>query len=255
MSSLLQLSTVLLALFAPTAAQGLKPGQLTDFVTFGDSYTDIVNIGDGGVAWPVYAAGYANLTLHHSPSRFGFDPKRTLYTQWIGTNDVGVYSLLTGSNAASIVDVTECMIEWVKVLYKSGARNFLLQNMIPLQTTILYSPDSYPNKFFNTERNTTEWAVSIRELPVDASRRAPTLPGAHIAPLNVTGAVLSCVFPLNSDEGTCTQVDGTDRDSYLWWDELHPSEQADRIVAREIAKTMSGQGSQWRLGSAKHTTV
>ncbi len=65
------------------------------------------------------------------------------------------------------------------------------------------------------------------------------------APLNVTGAVLSCVFPLNSDDGTCTQVNGTDRDSYLWWDELHPSEQADRIVAREIAKTMTGQGSQW----------
>ncbi|KAF9010971.1 GDSL lipase/acylhydrolase [Hymenopellis radicata] len=298
------LSTVLLALFAPIAAQGIKPGQLTDFVTFGDSYTDIVNVGDGGIAWPVYAAGYANLTLHpfaksggtcsnlltprpfpsifesQLPAYFNaslnLNPKRTLYTQWIGTNDVGVYSLLTGSNAASIVDVTECMIEWVKVLYKSGARNFLLQNMIPLQTTILYAPDSYPNKFFNTERNTTEWAVSIRELVLSGNKLsqlmlqdlAPTLPGAHIgifdshslfqdmfdnpakylngtAPLNVTGAVLSCVFPLNSDEGTCTQVDGTDRDSYLWWDELHPSEQADRIVAREIAKTMSGQGSQW----------
>jgi phospholipase/lecithinase/hemolysin len=29
-------------------------------------------------------------------------------------------------------------------------------------------------------------------------------------------------------------------DSYLWYDELHPSEQADRIIANEFAKVVSG---------------
>ena len=40
------------------------------------------------------------------------------------------------------------------------------------------------------------------------------------APLNTTGAVHACVFQLHEDEtsnGTCTDVVGTDRDSFLWY--------------------------------------
>lgn len=39
------------------------------------------------------------------------------------------------------------------------------------------------------------------------------------APLNVTAASHACVFQLNestSDTGVCTDVTGTDADSYLW---------------------------------------
>ena len=39
------------------------------------------------------------------------------------------------------------------------------------------------------------------------------------APLNVTGAVHSCVYQLNestSDPGVCTDAVGTDQDSFLW---------------------------------------
>ncbi len=88
------------------------------------------------------------------------------------------------------------------------------------------------------------------------------------APLNVTGAVNTCVFQVgDSDENVCTLINGSDRDSYLWcvlvmlsglinfntegghgtdrFDELHPSEQADRNVAREIANIIEGKGSRW----------
>lgn len=142
-------------------AVGIPPKQIKNLVTFGDSYTDIVNIGDGGVAWPVYAARYAklslfpyarsgatcsnNLTPRPFPSLFEsqlpayfsaagngslkIDPKETIYSLWIGTNDVGANALLTGSGDVSIVDVSACMVNWVKVLYASGARNFLFQNV------------------------------------------------------------------------------------------------------------------------------
>lgn len=33
-------------------------------MTFGDSYTDVVNVNDGGVAWPTYVASYASVALH-----------------------------------------------------------------------------------------------------------------------------------------------------------------------------------------------
>jgi hypothetical protein len=84
---------------------------------------------------------------------------------------------------------------------------------------------------------------------------------------NVTGTVNTCVFQLgDSDESVCTLVNGTDRDSYLWWvplrhhgvietraedsgmrrfNELHPSEQADRVVAGEIANIIETKGSRW----------
>lgn len=36
------------------------------------------------------------------------------------------------------------------------------------------------------------------------------------APLNVTGAVNTCVYEIGGTVGNCTQVTGTDVDSYLW---------------------------------------
>ncbi|KAJ7723270.1 GDSL lipase/esterase [Mycena maculata] len=291
-------------------AVGVRPSQIKNLVTFGDSYTDVVVTGDQATAWPVYAAEYAhvnlhpfaragatcsnNLTFRPFPPVFGsqlptyFTEKGngsisvpeddTIYTLWIGTNDLGVSALLTGSDpGVSLVEVTACMVDWVKVLYENGARNFIFQNMIPLELTILYSANSYPNRYWAFERNTTEWSITMTEMTRSGNRLtqlmlqtlAPTLPGSHIAlfdshalfqdmydhpalylngtaPLNVTGAWDSCVYPLGGI-GTpdCTIANGTARDSFLWTDELHPSEQADRIVAREIALTLEGKGSQW----------
>lgn len=56
-SSLLTLAA---AKFAD-AANG--PSQLNTLVTFGDSYTDVVNTAVNATAWPVYAASYAHATL------------------------------------------------------------------------------------------------------------------------------------------------------------------------------------------------
>lgn len=85
------------------------------------------------------------------------------------------------------------------------------------------------------------------------------------APLNVTGAVNSCVFELRGTTADCVLVSGPARDSFLWlvtptegnqpranydwsirrFDELHPSEQADRIVAREVAASIQGKKNRW----------
>jgi phospholipase/lecithinase/hemolysin len=149
----------------PGSRQGPRPGQIKNIITFGDSYTDVVNTGDGGVAWPVYAAGYANLTLfpfarsgatcsnnitfRPFPSVFEsqipdflqqrknataplrrINQKESIYTLWIGTNDVGSNALLTHPNNVSIVDTTRCAINWVKTMYAFGARNFIFQNVV-----------------------------------------------------------------------------------------------------------------------------
>ncbi|KAG2130906.1 carbohydrate esterase family 16 protein [Suillus clintonianus] len=308
-----KLAFALLALGTPSWAVGVTPGQIKNFVTFGDSYTDssYYPTADGGYAWPTWAAMYGDLNLYGFarsgatcsnlltyrpfPPIMGWqlpaylnetkngtlelDPKETMYTIWIGTNDLGANALITGSNApsTSIVQVRQCAIDVLKTLYESGARNFIMQNILPLDLTILYSNYSYPSRYWDLERNTTEWNVYMKEL-VRAGNEitslmldalVPTLPGAHIAsfdsyalftdmynnpqnyfngtaPYNVTGCINSCVYTTNSTAApTCTVANGTDRDSFLWYDELHPSQQSDRIVAREITAVMKGEQNQW----------
>jgi phospholipase/lecithinase/hemolysin len=147
-----------LALSIPVHGKG-RPQHIKNLVTFGDSYTDIVYTGDASVAWPVYVAGYANISLYPFarsggtcsnnltyrpfPSVFEsqipqylqekaslmLDPQETIYSLWIGTNDLGGNALVSGNDQASIVDVATCMVNWVKVLYQSGARYFLFQNV------------------------------------------------------------------------------------------------------------------------------
>ncbi|KAL5528983.1 hypothetical protein ACEPAG_4957 [Sanghuangporus baumii] len=301
---------------AQAAAAGkrwLSPNQIKSIVTFGDSYTDVNLTGDNGTAWPVYAAEYGHFNLFpfaqsgatcsnnltyrpaHSvmesqlPLYFTevqngtlhLDPAGTLYSLWIGTNDVGVYALWTGdqSPGVTLVDVIKCATGWVRVLYESGARNFLFQNMLPLEKTVLYSNTSYPNRYFTREHNATEWSVFMTEQTATGNalaklmleQYASSLPGAHIglfdshslfsdiisnpseylngtAPPNVVTPIRSCVYQLNentTDTGDCTIVNGTDRDSYLWFDELHPSEQADRIVAREYTNAALRKSDRW----------
>lgn len=66
-------------------------------------------------------------------------------------------------------------------------------------------------------------------------------PGSFLngtAPFNVTGCVQSCVFELNeslSDPGVCTFINGTDRDSYVWW-------VSDHITAAKYFADMYGNG-------------
>lgn len=281
---------------------------------------------DGGYSWPTYVAGYGpfnlygfarsgatcsnNLTDRPFPPLTEYQlpdylnatrngtlpassilPDETIYAIWIGTNDVGANALLTQGvgvkKGVSIVEVRKCVVDVVRVLYENGARYFVVMNMIPLNLTPLYSPNSYPSKYWAAPRNTTEWSVFMHELVragnaiTDLMLQAllPSLDGAHIASFdafalfadmytnpsaylngtittgnttvpvyNVTGSIDACVLQLNesvTDPGTCTVVEGPARDGYLWWDELHPSEQADRIVAREITAVMKGQQSNW----------
>lgn len=58
------------------------------------------------------------------------------------------------------------------------------------------------------------------------------------APLNVKGIVNQC----NVQGKNC--VAATSPDSFEWYDELHPSEQTSRVVAREFVGVLGGR-SKW----------
>ncbi|KII92683.1 carbohydrate esterase family 16 protein [Plicaturopsis crispa FD-325 SS-3] len=292
-------------------ALGVQPSQIKNLVTFGDSYTDVTGKpADYGTPWPIYAADYGNFSLYpyarsgatcsnnltfrpypslfesqlpqyfsdRADGAFQVNEDETVYTLWIGTNDLGVNSLIVGQGTpgVTVVNTSSCAVNWVKTLYDNGARNFLFQNMVPLEHAILYSNQSYLNKYWFDPKNSTAWSVSMREMTQTGNALsklllqvlAPTLPGAHVglfnsnglfqdiidhpanylngtAPLNTTGAIDACVYTEAGTVQSCTIATGTDKDSFLWYDELHPAEQPNRIVAREIAKAAGGEGSDW----------
>lgn len=58
------------------------------------------------------------------------------------------------------------------------------------------------------------------------------------APLSATGYVHHC----NTTGGDCTT--NKSPDSYMWYDELHPSEQTERVIAKEFVNVVEGS-SQW----------
>lgn len=76
--------------------------------------------------WQIPA--YLNETYNGT---LALNAQETMYTIWIGTNDLGANALLTGSDSpgVSIVPVRQCAIDVLKRLYESGARNFIMQNV------------------------------------------------------------------------------------------------------------------------------
>ena len=81
--------------------------------------------------------------------------------------------------------------------------------MIPLETVPLYSADSYPNRYWTAQRNTTEWSVFMKELTTSGNAiarlqlqaLAPTLHGAHVGKLSLPGDILDPEMNVGTHNG------------------------------------------------------
>ncbi|GAB7352044.1 hypothetical protein MBLNU459_g2554t2 [Dothideomycetes sp. NU459] len=93
-------------------------------------------LADSAVVEPGGANGSSNGTTMFLVQ----DPATTVYSFWIGTNDLGSYALLTDSQVpgTNIVTYLDCVYDQVQRVYDNGGRYFVLQNVAPLQLTALY---------------------------------------------------------------------------------------------------------------------
>ena len=201
-------------------------------------------------------------------------PTSTVYAIWIGTNDVGNNAFLTDSQlpGKTLSDYVDCVYSTIDGLYANGARYFVLLNLAPLNLVPQYALPSqgglnssqfFPEKPSVSGGNITEISYRMLETvdtvnsiyeyrtPFEA-RVNNTWPEAQIAnfdvhalmtdmylnpkeyfngtaPLNVTGYVIGA-----------GNLSTSDKDSFMWYDELHPSEQTDRIIAREFVGVLGG---------------
>lgn len=98
-----------------------------------------------------------NITTENGAPFLDVPVEETVYTIWIGTNDLGNGAFLTDSQVAgkTILDYIDCVYEAFDRLYAAGGRYFILMNVIPLNLTPLYAlpadggsrhPKFWPNK-------------------------------------------------------------------------------------------------------------
>jgi hypothetical protein len=202
-------------------------------------------------------------------------PEQTVYAIWIGTNELGVNGFLTHEEepGKTVNDYVECVYKTMDQIYAAGGRKLVLMNNVPLDLVPLYSAPSRGglgwSKFWtNKPANVAGIANQMGQLVSAANdgfkNKAEAImtegkryPEAQLAlfdtwslfhdiynnpstylngttPLNVTSSVVQCFR-----DGQCTR--SSSPDSYLWFDDLHPSEQADRVVAKEFLNVVSGE--------------
>jgi hypothetical protein len=68
-------------------------------------------------------------------------PNETIYSIWIGTNDVGWNAFLTNEQTPgkTLSDYVECIFTTFDQIYKAGGRKFVLMNNIPLNFVPIYA--------------------------------------------------------------------------------------------------------------------
>ncbi|EMC93212.1 carbohydrate esterase family 16 protein [Baudoinia panamericana UAMH 10762] len=224
---------------------------------------------------------YLNDSQYYYPNgtKFMNNPSDgTVYAIWIGTNDLGYAALIQDEQVAgtNITTYVDCVYDQLSRVYANGGRFFVILNVAPLNLAPEYGipgqggvgPNQYwPDKSGNlTEisERMLEQVVTVNSIydyrtpfEVEIARRYPGAsfavfnvhdlmqdihdnPTVYLngtAPLNVTGVVNAC----NATGGNC--VASPSPDSFMWYDELHPSEQVERVVARTFVDVVSGVSS------------
>ncbi|KAI0694984.1 GDSL lipase/esterase [Cerioporus squamosus] len=233
----------------------------------------VPDVSSGQQAWFVQDHVAHNSTAHQ---KLLLDPASFVVILWVGTNDIGINNFVTDDQAEDVAlpDVADCQLDTLRALHVLGARRFVLNSLIPLQLTKLYSNSSDPTIYYpSPPHNGTAWHRSMYNLVHSLNRmlrdgvRAlneewrgdgrvewfdtyglfekmydnPTQYFNGSIPANVTGHCHQCPDP--DDWRQCGIGDCTleARDSYMWWDELHPSEQTGRNLAAEMHKKLLGE--------------
>ncbi|KAJ7715260.1 GDSL lipase/esterase [Mycena metata] len=207
--------------------------------------------------------------------KLDMDPEEFVVIIYVGTNDVGLNSFVTDNQSAtlSLADLAECQFQTLRNLYALGARRFIVNSMTPLQLTRLYSTDSAPTIYYPSPPHdgvawnkrifnfvhtmntllkngvaalSQEWKGSATVEMFDTyalfedMHNNPTQWFNGSIPANVTGHCHQCPDPTDFTQcgiGDCTLAE---RDSYMYWDELHPSEQTGRNLARQMWEKLMG---------------
>ncbi|ROW00921.1 hypothetical protein VSDG_02661 [Cytospora chrysosperma] len=205
--------------------------------------------------------------------------ENTVYSLWIGTNDLGFGAFLSDSQASgtNITTYIDCVWSVFDTIYSTGGRRFVLLNNAPLQLSPAYAAGSNggagDNQYWanKTLYNETQYEYKMLEYTQLANRlfdygvpfellvkaRWPEAtfdifnvnglltdiyenPSTYLdAPANATGYFHHCNAV---DTSECVNQPNA-LDTFMWYDELHPSNKTDTVIAREFMGVVAGNSS------------
>lgn len=162
----------------------------------------------------------------------------TLFVVWAGANDV-----LEAGSAGDIVDGAWDEVEDIQRLIQAGATQFLVPNLPPLGLTPRFNTSA-------TEAATANEASALYNTTLDAG--VSLLPlfnfGRHLTinRLN-TFALVKQIVASPGNFGLLNVTDSSqglpvDPDTFLFWDDLHPTTRGHNIVAMDALKLIEPAG-------------
>lgn len=205
--------------------------------------------------------------------------ENTVYAMWIGTNDLGAGNAFLVDEqvpGTTITNFIDCVWTVFDEIYSNGGRRFVLLNEAPLHLAPLYVPSAdggvgdslfWPTK---TKYNQTAYQQKILQYTTTVNTAfdygAPfnmiikkRWPGAKFSifdvhslmtamSLNPTGyfdaPANSTGFYRHCDTNNQNCVDSKEPlSSFMWFDDLHPSERAEKIVAQHFLDVIAGNST------------
>lgn len=134
-------------------------------------------------------------------------PDETVYSIFIGTNDLGNYAFISDSQVegTNIVNYTDCVFGAIQSVYDNGGRYFVLQNVAPLNLLPQYglpgkggleSTQYWPDKPSNITEISYKMFEYVSLVNTVFKYETPYLteatkqfPGAHIAVMDISALV------------------------------------------------------------------
>lgn len=112
-------------------------------------------------------------------------PNRTKSAIWIGTNDLGPAAFFTDNRPnLTILDFLDCVYEQLDMLYETGARNFIILNVAPLNYAPQYAlPENggviNTRNWLNEDQYSTNVYVFLTRLVMSPSTLSSGCPQAR----------------------------------------------------------------------------
>lgn len=199
---------------------------------------------DAGTLPDLSFIGQINSYIASSPS---FDSSKTLFTMWIGGNDLLEYSRAqTVTPDVFINQTTDVIIQGMEKIHEKGGRNFLVMNLPDVGATPAFVNTAVQGvaTLLSSMFNQVLWS-KIDEF-------AAAHPDSSIIKFDVftyLNSMISSGYFQNTTEtyviydanGNRTFTYNEPASDYLFWDKIHPTTRAHQILANGVASSLGAE--------------
>ncbi|MGB7429161.1 MAG: SGNH/GDSL hydrolase family protein [Microcoleaceae cyanobacterium] len=173
-----------------------------------------------------------------------------LYIVWAGANDY------LGGQITNPADPVSNLSQAIELLYQVGARYILVFNLPELGDTPIAqnSPEVNPTQLYQLS-NTHN---TLLKTTVEQMRQS--LRGIQLGLMDIQGLFKRVIanprhFDLTNVTDSCLVVACCDAQQYLFWDQLHPTTTAHRIIAEAVFSILQSDSTNLSTSGNKLTVV